>query len=240
MAKGRFLFKSISNSIKMIKLPNDTARLLYTWMRAHLNKYGCFYADPQMVKNIVFPRLNIKIEEVAKYLDDMEQLGLIKRFKKNGDVFLWYPEFLETEPYLRKEREGDDEIPAPPKEFLKKPTNQKLFKMPEVKPEPKRKIKYFELSQIKKFKDILFDDQDLMIIEVFYKLGYKCPIGQEKDLAKWLEEISKEYPEINFKEQIKKFKEYWEVPNRTLKTHKLAWRNWLDHVRMYANSKNNK
>jgi len=85
----------------------------------------------------------------------------------------------------------------------------------------------------------LFDDLDLLILKVFYRLGFRCQAGEEQALSDWCEEISSEFSEINFREEIKKFGEYWEVQSRKLKTHKLAWRNWLINARRYANNKTN-
>lgn len=84
-----------------------------------------------------------------------------------------------------------------------------------------------------------FDDLELLILKVFYELGFRCHVGEEQTLSGWCEEISSEFADIDFREEIKKFSEYWEVQSRKLKTHKLAWRNWLTNARRYANNKIN-
>jgi hypothetical protein len=111
MAQGRMLLKRISMSDKVNRLSCDTARLLYTWMIAHLDKNGCFYANPTLVKNIVFPhREDLKTSQIEKYLSEMEQVGLLVRYQDNGN-YLCYPDFEEKQPYLRKDKEGREEIP---------------------------------------------------------------------------------------------------------------------------------
>jgi len=56
MARGRMLNNSISRSLKFDQLPDDTCRLLATWIISHLDFRGVFYADAIMVKSLVFTR----------------------------------------------------------------------------------------------------------------------------------------------------------------------------------------
>jgi len=113
MPVGRILLKAISDSNKLSKLSTDGARLLYTWLIPHLDVNGCFSADPVVIKGRVFTRLGKSIKEVESYLDDMEGIGLIKRFTANGDIFLIIPNFKEKQPSLRPDREGKTSIPLP-------------------------------------------------------------------------------------------------------------------------------
>lgn len=116
MAQGRMLLKSISGSRKLAKLKCDGARLLFTWLLSHLNKYGCFHADPTMVNALVFTRLGKTHTDIEDYLDDLENVGLIKRYKENGDEYLYVPDFIDKQPSnFRPEREADDQIPHPDK-----------------------------------------------------------------------------------------------------------------------------
>lgn len=116
MAQGRMLLKSISGSRKLAKLKCDGARLLFTWLLSHLNKYGCFHADPTMVNALVFTRLGKSHTDIEDYLDDLENVGLIKRYKENGDEYLYVPDFIDKQPSnFRPEREADDQIPHPDK-----------------------------------------------------------------------------------------------------------------------------
>ena len=79
----------ISKSRKMASLSGDTVRLLYTWMLSHLDVNGNFYADPIMVNNLVFTRLGHSVKIITSALNELEEKGLIIRYKINGDV-AWF------------------------------------------------------------------------------------------------------------------------------------------------------
>jgi len=114
MARGRLLNKSVSASLKFHLLPDDTCRLMATWIIAHLDKNGVFYADPGMVRSIVFPRrTDISIEQITTYLDAIEKIGLMYRFEAKGDLWQCWPGFDDNQPALNKERESSD-YPEPP------------------------------------------------------------------------------------------------------------------------------
>ena len=115
MAVGRLLNKKVSLSIAMHALPDDTARLLATWMIPQLDKNGVFYADPAVVKSLVFPmRPEVSIDAVSRILDAMEAASLIVRFEALGRRWLSWPGFAENQPGLRQDRERS-EFPEPPK-----------------------------------------------------------------------------------------------------------------------------
>ena len=111
MSKGRMLQNRISKSMKLASLSNDTARLLYTWMLSHLDSNGNFYADPVMVNNIVFCRLQKPLNSVTAALDELANIGLIIRYRIDGEVYLNYPDFFEKQPKLNPYKETDPEIP---------------------------------------------------------------------------------------------------------------------------------
>ncbi len=122
MATGRMLQKRISNSRKMSLLSSDGARLLYTWMLAHLDSNGCFYADPVMVNNIVLTRLGKTPKEVSKYLDELEETGAIIRYDVDGESYLQYPDFLDKQTGLRPDRECKSDIPKPSPDVIRNVT----------------------------------------------------------------------------------------------------------------------
>jgi len=105
------LQKRISTSNKMTMLSNDTVRLLYTWLLAHLDVNGNFYADPVMVNNLVFTRLGHSVKTVAAGLDELAKVGLIVLYKVDGEIYLNYPDFHEKQPRLNPDREGNSDIP---------------------------------------------------------------------------------------------------------------------------------
>jgi hypothetical protein len=133
MPVGRILLKSISDSNKLPKLKTDGARLLYTWLIAHLDINGCFSGDAQVINGRIFTRLSKSTKTIEDYLQDMEQAGLIIRYKSDGDTFLNVPDFVEKQPSLNPNREGKSNIPAPAPGLLRNysvtaPTQVKLSK----------------------------------------------------------------------------------------------------------------
>lgn len=116
MARGRMLNQTVCASLKFQHLPDDTCRLLATWIIPHLDLNGVFYADPAMVKSAVFPRrADITIDHISAYLDAIEDIGLIVRFQANGDQWQWWPGFADNQVGLRRDRESST-YPAPPRE----------------------------------------------------------------------------------------------------------------------------
>jgi len=116
MARGRMLNQTVCASLKFQHLPDDTCRLLATWIIPHLDLNGVFYADPAMVKSAVFPRrADIGVDDVAGYLDAIEEIGLIVRFEAKGDVWQWWPGFPDNQVGLRRDRESTT-YPEPPSE----------------------------------------------------------------------------------------------------------------------------
>lgn len=114
MAKGRMLNRETSLSLKLNALVNDTTRLLATWTIPHLDKNGVFHADPQVVRSLVFPlRQDLSTKEVAAMLDDIERVGLIRRFTASGRMWQVWPGFEHNQPYLRRDKERTD-FPTPP------------------------------------------------------------------------------------------------------------------------------
>jgi hypothetical protein len=107
------LNKKVSGSKQMDDLPDDTCRLLATWLIPHLDKNGVFHGDPLMVKNLVFTRRSdIDTGAIDRYLLDMELVGLIVRFYARGEWWIQYPNFAANQAGLRPERETTD-FPSP-------------------------------------------------------------------------------------------------------------------------------
>lgn len=124
MASGRLLQKRISNSKKMAQLSCDGARLLYSWILPHLDQNGNFYADPDMVNNLVFTRLKKSIKDIEKWLDELELAGCIVRYEVDGEIYLNYPDFFEKQPNIRPDREGKTDLPnISPDKILKRSGN---------------------------------------------------------------------------------------------------------------------
>ena len=133
MPVGRILLKSISDSNKLPKLKTDGARLLYTWLIAHLDINGCYSGDAQVINGKIFTRLSKTVKTIEEYLIDMEENKLIIRYSADGDIYLNVPDFVEKQPSLNPLREGKTSIPVPTPELLQSysvttPTQVKLSK----------------------------------------------------------------------------------------------------------------
>ncbi len=114
MARGRMLNNSICASFKLHQLPDDTCRLMATWIISFLDKNGVFYADPAMVKSMIFPRrADLTIEQVEFYLEQLQSTGLIQLFEAEGQRWQYWPGFTDNQTNLRPERERTD-FPPPP------------------------------------------------------------------------------------------------------------------------------
>lgn len=114
MARGRMLNKTVCNSKKFCDLPDDTCRLFATWCISHLDIHGVFYANPQLVRSLVFPRRDdVTNAQVAGYMDAMEAYGLIVRFESNGELWQYWPGFEHNQIGIRYDRESSD-FPLPP------------------------------------------------------------------------------------------------------------------------------
>jgi len=127
LAKGRLLHKKICLSEQVNLLPNDTARLLYTWLIPHLDIEGRFYGDARRVKGTVFPLQGIRDDSIERYLQAMEDVGLIVRYEVHGQKFLWAPRFS-LHQTLRKDRERKSYIPAPPDGVIREHQKSKYAK----------------------------------------------------------------------------------------------------------------
>lgn len=113
MPSGRILLKSISQSKKLSLLKTDGARLLYTWLIPHLDVNGCFSGDPHVIRGQILTRLGKSLDDIKRYLTDIENNDLIKLYESNGDIFLQVPDFLDKQPNINPEREAKPSIPLP-------------------------------------------------------------------------------------------------------------------------------
>jgi len=114
MAKGRLIHKVISVSKKLADLPNDSVRLLYTWIIPHLDSEGRMVADEYVIKGQVVPRIQtIMPEDIINYLQIMADSGLIELYEVNGERYLELCQFGEFQA-IRKDREGASKLPSPP------------------------------------------------------------------------------------------------------------------------------
>ena len=115
MARGRFLNKKISASKKIQALPDDTCRLMATWIISHLDVQGVFHGEPALVRSYVFPwREDLSNAQIDAYLNAMASVGLITFFETGSTRYQWWPDFQNEQPNLRTDREAAQFPPPPP------------------------------------------------------------------------------------------------------------------------------
>lgn len=165
MARGRMISKAISLDEKVNALSDDTARLLFTWLIAHLDCEGRMHGDAITVKSIVFPRRNISQRKVEKYLKELEKTELIFRYSVNGNQYLWMKNFEKHQVGLKKNREAQSQIPAFTQELIRTNVGESPS---EIK--TKIKIKTPKGGQRKALPSIKKAERDLRVTEIFTEM----------------------------------------------------------------------
>jgi hypothetical protein len=170
--------KAISLDEKVNALSDDTARLLFTWLIAHLDCEGRMHGDAVTVKSIVFPRRNLSQRKIEKYLKELEKFELIFRYSVNGNQYLWLKNFEKHQVGLKKNREAQSQIPPFTQELIR--TNQGESPT-EIK--TKIKIKTPKGGQRKALPSAKKAEKDSRVTEIFSEmrsyLGY--PDKTDKD-----------------------------------------------------------
>mgnify|MGYP001569013321 FL=1 len=83
----RMLSSSISTSQKVSKI-SLLAKLIYTWIIPNCDDYGQIAGDADSIHWEVVPRIDISNEEVEKCLEEIEEIGLGKRWAEDGKTYL--------------------------------------------------------------------------------------------------------------------------------------------------------
>jgi len=181
MPRGRILDKeAISHSRKLPLLSNDTGRLIYTWLLAHLDREGRFSAEPLIIKGI-FPRIkSITLKKIEKCLAEMAQVKLIILYQADGDKYLQFTKFKEYQVHF--DREAPSKIPVPNKENIinsgVNPIKSDLV--------PLTKLNLTKLN-ITKYK---VNSIELRLSELLItKIKERNPEHKEPDLQKWAYDI---------------------------------------------------
>lgn len=140
MADGRFLHRKISRDKKVDSLSCDTSRLAFTWAIAHLDVEGRIEGDPALLCHTLFPRrTDITADEMAAYIAEWAEAGLVVWYEVGDDTVLYFPGFAKNQRGLRKDREAASYLPPPPPEDqCRKPTAEQVRSSSGVTPEQVR------------------------------------------------------------------------------------------------------
>lgn len=199
MARGRMISKTISLDEKVDALPDDTARLLFTWLIPHLDCDGRMYGDASLFKSLVAPRRDISLQKIELYLNEMEKLGLILRYTVNGHKYIWCKNFSKHQTGLRKERESPSQIPSPTPEYIQQNVGVTPSLSTDKLPPKLSKVK-LSLREVK----------------------------EDSSFLEYVRELEPKYPTLKINDEIDKFITWWSEGNKELKRPKTAFRNWLD------------
>ena len=110
-AKGRMLNRSISTSRKLAKCDDRTA-LIFSWIIPHTDDYGRMDGEAKMVKAQVCPLRDYTEKDVQTSLDQLESVGLIRRYEVNGETYLEVIAYNDNQ-YHRPDRQRKGECPDP-------------------------------------------------------------------------------------------------------------------------------
>jgi hypothetical protein len=132
MAKGRMISNTTAGDKDFNMLTDDTCRLAFLLLVPFADREGRTYGDPAMVRSMVFPRReDITVEMMEGYIQQWKDAGMIIWYEAKGDRFIWFPNFDKHQPGMRKEREPESEIPAPPAEMMTAFIRQTSGNLPE-------------------------------------------------------------------------------------------------------------
>ena len=112
MARGRFITNEIARDKKVNDLSDDTSRLAFTWLITFADADGRTSGDPAIILSMLFPRRrDVKIEDMAGYIEEWQAAGLVNWYEANGDLWVEFPNFAKHQMGLRKDREAPSIIP---------------------------------------------------------------------------------------------------------------------------------
>ena len=94
------------------ELSDNTSRLGFTWLITFADCEGRVFGDPAIIKSALFPRRSdITTEQMAVYVKEWAEGGLIIWYECKGEQWICFPKFDKNQPGLRKDREPESEIP---------------------------------------------------------------------------------------------------------------------------------
>lgn len=86
------LFRAITTSERLANLPNDSARLFYSWLLTVVDDWGRVTANPRKLNALVWPMLAKSPKDTEKALEALRLAGLITVFPSEDGPFVQIPD----------------------------------------------------------------------------------------------------------------------------------------------------
>jgi hypothetical protein len=111
MARSRLLANKILTSEKLNAIDEGSENLFYHLL-VLVDDFGRYYAKPKIVRSYCYPLRELSLDVIIKRLDNLESVGLIQRYKNNGETYL---EIVEFEKYqkFRSDIKRKEDFPIP-------------------------------------------------------------------------------------------------------------------------------
>ncbi len=111
MARSRLLAGVILTSEKLNNI-NEGSENLFYHILVLVDDFGRYYSKPEIIKSYCYPLRSIPLSTIRKRLDNLESIGLIRRYKNNGETYL---EIVEFEKYqkFRSDIKRKEDFPTP-------------------------------------------------------------------------------------------------------------------------------
>lgn len=120
MARGRMISQKTASDKKFCQL-GDQSALAFLLAITFADKEGRIPGDPAVLRSMVFPRReDVTIETMQMFIREWADLEMIVWYEAKNDQWIWFPNFQDHQTGLRRDREPESDIPAPPSEILAK------------------------------------------------------------------------------------------------------------------------
>lgn len=107
---NRIIKESIRTSKKVNSL-NDFEYRMWSYAITYVDDYGRGIADPAIIKGFVFPlRKEVKESDITKALKRMDEIGLIRLYKAEGETYFYFPNWSNHQRIQKKH----SKYPEPP------------------------------------------------------------------------------------------------------------------------------
>jgi len=94
MASARLLSKNIILSRKLNSI-SEGAENLYYRLLVMSDDFGCYHADPAIIKGTAYTLKNISLSSIEKRLIELDEINLINMYKVNGESYIQIKKFEE-------------------------------------------------------------------------------------------------------------------------------------------------